>query len=100
MRIYSVIMFNKLEFILAGRYLRTKKKEGMISTVAGLSIVGISLGVATLIIVLSVMNGFRTDLLGRILGVNSHVSVYSMERGLADWQALEPQIEKDAEVKM
>jgi len=92
-------MFNKLELTLAGRYLRTKKREGMISIVAGLSIVGISLGVATLIIVLSVMNGFRNDLLGRILGVNSHVSIYALERGLPDWQALEQEIAKDPEVK-
>ncbi len=92
-------MFNKLELTLAARYLRTKKREGMISIVAGLSIVGISLGVATLIIVLSVMNGFRNDLLGRILGVNSHVSVYSLERGLPDWQLLQKEIEKDPEVK-
>jgi len=92
-------MFNKLELTLAGRYLRTKKREGMISIVAGLSIVGIMLGVATLIIVLSVMNGFRNDLLGRILGVNSHVSVYALERGLPDYQSLEAEIAKDPEVK-
>lgn len=92
-------MFNKLEFTLAGRYLRTKKREGMISIVAGLSIVGITLGVATLIIVLSVMNGFRHDLLGRILGVNSHVSVFSYERGLKDWETLKAELEKDPEVK-
>ena len=89
-----------LELKIAGRYLRTKKREGMISIVAALSIIGIALGVATLIIVLSVMNGFREDLLGRILGVNSHVSVFSYTRGLQDYQPLMEEIEKDERVQL
>lgn len=92
-------MFNKLEFTLAKRYIRTKKKEGVISIVAALSIIGIALGVATLIIVLSVMNGFRSDLMARILGVNSHVSVYGYERSLPDYAALAAKLSKDPEVK-
>jgi lipoprotein-releasing system permease protein len=89
-----------LELKIARRYLRTKKKEGMISIVAALSIIGIALGVATLIIVLSVMNGFRTDLLARILGVNSHVSVYSYQRGIPEYQQLMKQLEADPQVAL
>ena len=97
--LYNAPMFSKLEFTLANRYIRTKKKEGVISIVAALSIIGIALGVATLIIVLSVMNGFRSDLMGRILGVNSHVSVYSYERSIDNWQQLAADLAKRPEVK-
>ncbi len=67
----------KFEKMVAGRYLRSKRKEGFISVIAGFSFMGIMLGVATLIIVMSVMNGFRAELVGRILGLNGHVNVYS-----------------------
>jgi len=63
--------------MVAGRYLRSKRKEGFISVIAGFSFLGIMLGVATLIIVMSVMNGFRAELIGRILGLNGHITVYS-----------------------
>jgi lipoprotein-releasing system permease protein len=63
--------------MLAFRYLRPKKKEGFVSLIALFSFLGIALGVATLIIVLSVMNGFKDELLTRILGVNGHMNVYS-----------------------
>lgn len=65
------------EKMVAGRYLRSKRKEGFISVIAGFSFLGIMLGVATLIIVMSVMNGFREELIGRILGLNGHINVYS-----------------------
>ena len=65
------------ERMVAGRYLRSKRKEGFISVIAGFSFLGILLGVATLIIVMSVMNGFREELVGRILGLNGHINVYS-----------------------
>ena len=65
------------EGMVAGRYLRSKRKEGFISVIAGFSFLGILLGVATLIIVMSVMNGFREELVGRILGLNGHINVYS-----------------------
>lgn len=70
--------FAAFEWLLAGRYLRARGGEGVISVIAGFSLVGIMLGVATLIIVLSVMNGFRSQLLEKILGVNGHVTVQSM----------------------
>jgi len=70
-------MFKKLEFLIALRYLRSKRKEGFISVTAAFSFIGIMIGVATLIIVMSVMNGFRIELIDRILGINSHLTVYS-----------------------
>lgn len=70
------------------RYLRARRQEGFISVIAWFSLLGITLGVATLIIVMSVMNGFRHELLGRILGLNGHVSVYGPSIGLADFDEL------------
>ena len=61
------------------RYLRARRQEGFISVIAWFSLLGIALGVATLIIVMSVMNGFRQELFSRILGVNGHLSVYGVE---------------------
>ncbi len=63
------------ERFIAFRYLRSSKQEGFVSVIAGFSLLGIAIGVATLIIVLSVMNGFREELLGRIIGVNGHIWV-------------------------
>lgn len=68
--------FSGFEWKVAFRYLRPANAEGFISVIAGLSFLGIMLGVATLVVVMSVMNGFRTELLGRILGVNGHFVVY------------------------
>lgn len=62
---------------MAGRYLRAKRKEGFISVITGISITAITIGVATLIIVMSVMNGFRHELMGRILGINGHIGIMS-----------------------
>ncbi|SUE43822.1 lipoprotein-releasing ABC transporter permease subunit [Roseomonas gilardii] len=74
-------MFNAFERAVAFRYLRARKGERFVSVIAIFSLVGIALGVATLIIVMSVMNGFRQELLGRILGLNGHMGVYSAEGG-------------------
>ena len=63
--------------MVAWRYLRARRAEGFISVIAGFSLAGIGLGVATLIIVMAVMNGFRAELLGRILGLNGHLGVAS-----------------------
>ena len=67
----------KLELWIALRYLRARRREGFISIVAWFSLLGILLGVATLIVVLSVMNGFRAELLARVIGINGHVVVSS-----------------------
>ena len=69
------MIFSKFERLMAGRYLRAKRKEGFISVITGFAFTGIALGVATLIIVMSVMNGFRHELLGRILGINGHIGL-------------------------
>ncbi len=66
-------MFNRFERMVAFRYLLSRRKEGFISVIAGFSLIGIMLGVATLIIVMSVMNGFRAELMNRILGINAHL---------------------------
>lgn len=69
------MFFSKFERFVAKRYLRAKRKEGFISVITGFAFTGIALGVATLIIVMSVMNGFRQELLGRILGLNGHIGI-------------------------
>ena len=71
------MIFSKFERLVAGRYLRAKRKEGFISVITGFAFTGIALGVATLIIVMSVMNGFRAELLSRILGINGHIGIMS-----------------------
>ncbi|TAD87938.1 MAG: lipoprotein-releasing ABC transporter permease subunit [Alphaproteobacteria bacterium] len=68
-------MIQAVERLVAMRYLRARRQEGFISVIAWFSLLGIALGVATLIIVMAVMNGFRAELLGRILGLNGHISV-------------------------
>src|SRR5215813_14935042 len=73
--------------MVAFRYLRARRQEGFVSVIAIFSLLGIALGVATLIIVMSVMNGFRADLLGRILGLNGHLGVYALSGPLADFDA-------------
>src|SRR6201996_4373083 len=67
--------FSGWERAIAGRYLRAKRKEGGVALISVISFIGISLAVAVLIIVMSVMNGFRTELMARILGFNGHVYV-------------------------
>jgi len=71
--------------MLASRYLRARRKEGFISVIAGFSFIGIMLGVATLIIVMSVMNGFRKELFDKILGLNGHVLIRPLARDFTDF---------------
>ena len=71
------MIFSRFERLMAKRYLRAKRKEGFISVITGFAFTGIALGVATLIIVMSVMNGFREELLSRILGINGHIGIIS-----------------------
>jgi lipoprotein-releasing system permease protein len=72
--------------MLSLRYLRARRKEGFISVIAGFSFLGIMLGVATLIIVMAVMNGFRKELLDKILGLNGHLLIQPLEKPLTDWE--------------
>ncbi|MGY4371183.1 ABC-type lipoprotein release transport system permease subunit [Bradyrhizobium sp. LB1.3] len=78
--------FAPFEWMLSARYLRARRKEGFISVIAGFSFLGIMLGVATLIIVMAVMNGFRKELLDKILGLNGHILVQPLESPLTDWK--------------
>ena len=73
-------MISTLEKEIAFRYLKTRKKDGFLNIISIFSFIGISLGVAVLIIVMSVMNGFRTELINKIVGFNSHVTVKSYEK--------------------
>ena len=82
-------MFTPLERLLAFRYLRSRRSEGFISVIAWFSFAGITLGVATLIIVMSVMNGFRAELVNRILGLNGHLGISStLANGIDDYETL------------
>jgi lipoprotein-releasing system permease protein len=74
--------------MVAMRYLRARRQEGFISVIAWFSLLGIALGVATLIIVMSVMNGFRQELLTRILGINGHLTVSGAANQLTDFDPL------------
>ena len=78
--------FAPFEWMLSARYLRARRKEGFVSVIAGFSFLGIMLGVATLIIVMAVMNGFRAELLGKILGFNGHIVAQPLETPLTDWK--------------
>src|SRR5207248_8934070 len=80
--------FGAFERMVAFRYLRARRQEGFVSVIAIFSLLGIALGVATLIIVMSVMNGFRADLIGRILGLNGHLGVYGEAGMLSDFDAV------------
>src|SRR5687768_8353569 len=78
--------FSPFEWMLSLRYLRARRKEGFISVIAGFSFLGIMLGVATLIIVMAVMNGSRKELLDKILGLNGHLLIQPLEKPLSDWE--------------
>jgi lipoprotein-releasing system permease protein len=84
----TLLLFSPLERLIAWRYLRPRRSEGFISVIAAFSFLGILLGVATLIVVMSVMNGFRQDLLGRLLGYAGHVTVQSMTGEIHGYEAL------------
>ncbi len=77
--------FSAFERMVAWRYLRARRKEAFISVIASISFIGIMLGVATLITVMAVMNGFRAELLSRILGVNGHIVVQPIDLPLDDY---------------
>jgi lipoprotein-releasing system permease protein len=78
--------FAAFEWMLARRYLRARRKETFISVIAGFSFLGIMLGVATLIIVMAVMNGFRIELFDKILGINGHLILQAVDSPLTDYR--------------
>ena len=85
--------FAGFEWMLARRYLGSRRKETFISVISIISFIGIMLGVMTLIIVMAVMNGFRTELLDRILGINGHLIVQPVHSALTDYEAVARRIE-------
>lgn len=85
--------FSAFEWMISLRYLRARRKETFISIIAGFSFVGIMLGVATLIIVMAVMNGFRGELLDRILGINGHLIIQPIGSELTDYSAVAKRVE-------
>jgi lipoprotein-releasing system permease protein len=92
--------FSTFERLVAWRYLRARRKEAFISVIAGFSFVGIMLGVATLIIVMAVMNGFRTELVSRILGINGHMIIQPIDGPFTDYADLVKKFEAVPGIKM
>jgi lipoprotein-releasing system permease protein len=92
--------FSTFERLVAWRYLRARRKEAFISVIAGFSFAGIMLGVATLIIVMAVMNGFRSELINRILGINGHMIVQPLEGTLNDYGDMSDRLAKVPGVKL
>jgi lipoprotein-releasing system permease protein len=86
--------FSAFEWMVAFRYLRARRSQGSISVIAGFSFAGIVLGVAALIIVMSVMNGFRHDLLEKMIGVNGHIFLQGVETPLTDYDAVTARVSK------
>jgi lipoprotein-releasing system permease protein len=84
--------FSRFEWMIAARYLRPRRREAFISIIAVLSFLGIMLGVATLIVVMAVMNGFRAQLIDKILGLNGHFVVQAMDSELTDFDAVSRRI--------
>lgn len=85
--------FGALEWMIALRYLRSRRREAFISVISALSLVGIALGVATLIIVMAVMNGFRAELFDKILGVSGHMLLQPIDGPLTDYREVASRID-------
>ena len=86
--------FSRFEWMIAGRYLRARRAEGFVSVIAGFSFLGITLGVATLIVVMSVMNGFHNELLDKIVGINGHIFLQAADAPLTDYDKVTGEVAK------
>jgi len=84
--------FAAFEWILSMRYLRSRRREGFISFIAAISFLSLTIGVAALIIVMAVMNGFRTELLDKILGLNGHLLIQPLDSPLTDWEGVSARV--------
>ncbi len=93
-------MFTRTELKIAFRYMLARRSERFISVITWFSIIGIMLGVATLIIVMSVMNGFHDDLMNKILGMNGDINIQSYAGGPQKWQGLIKTLKKDHRIKL
>lgn len=85
--------FSRFELLVAGRYLRARRRDTFISVIASLTMVGIAIGVATLILVMSVMNGFRDELLSKILGLNGHFTAFPVDERFTDYEDVKVRLE-------
>ncbi len=92
--------FSAFEWLIAFRYLRARRARGAISVIAGFSFAGIVLGVAALIVVMAVMNGFRLDLMDKIIGLNGHMFLQGVETPLTDYAAVADRVGKVPGVKL
>src|ERR1700751_3659222 len=87
------------ELLIGTRYLRSAHRRGFVSFVALMSVCGLTLGVATLLVVLSVMNGYERELRSRILAVTSHATLSGLSGSLSDWRALKEQVLRQSGVE-
>src|SRR5690606_31798228 len=85
--------FSRFEWLVSGRYLRARRRGTFISVIAALTMIGIAIGVATLIVVMSVMNGFRDELLTKILGLNGHFTAFPIEQTFEDYESVRDSLE-------
>ncbi|HEY8260657.1 MAG TPA: ABC transporter permease, partial [Methylosinus sp.] len=92
--------FAPFEWIVAFRYLRARRANGFVSVIAGFSFLGIMLGVATLIVVMSVMNGFHKELMEKIVGIDGHAFAQAVERPLTDWAEVTDKMQRLPGVKL
>ncbi|WP_051948749.1 lipoprotein-releasing ABC transporter permease subunit [Methylosinus sp. PW1] len=92
--------FAPFEWMVAFRYVRTRRANGFVSVIAGFSFLGIMLGVATLIVVMSVMNGFHRELMDKIVGIDGHAFVQAAERPLTDWAEVTARLQRLPGVKL
>ena len=88
------MIFNAFERMVAMRYLRARRQEGFVSVIAAFSLAGIALGVGTLIVVMSVMNGFHVELLNKILGFNAHLTLSTSTGVVSDYDAVSEKLRK------
>ncbi len=86
--------FSAFEWMVAFRYLRARNAQRSISVIAGSSFLGIVLGVAALIVVMAVMNGFRHDLMDKMIGLNGHMFLQGVETPLTDYDAVAERVSK------
>src|SRR6516225_4177948 len=84
--------FSPFEWMLSMRYLRSRRREGFISFIAAISFLSLTIGVAALIIVMAVMNGFRKELLDKILGLNGHLLIQPLDSPLTDYEQVAQRI--------
>ncbi len=89
------MIIKRFELLVALRYLLTKRKEGFLSIINAFALIGIALGVATLIIVMSVMNGYETELIDKIVNIRGHIGIYAKNGDLYDYNAILAKIKKE-----